>query len=130
MKYFTHDVIKILKYLYGSDEEESTRLFEQKVKDAKRNINNDIAHHKTTASHSSGPAEAEEEATVDPAAKAKATRSQPSSVLPVSGLNIAPSGPRPSGRGLSMQPLVKTSKQTLSLPYFDNYDDPYVFRNK
>jgi hypothetical protein len=26
--------------------------------------------------------------------------------------------------------LVKTSKKHLSLPYFDNHDDPYVFRNK
>jgi hypothetical protein len=26
--------------------------------------------------------------------------------------------------------LVKTSKKHLSLPYFDNYNDPYVFRNK
>jgi hypothetical protein len=32
--------------------------------------------------------------------------------------------------GGSMKRLVKTSKKHLSLPYFDNHDDPYVFRNK
>ena len=38
--------------------------------------------------------------------------------------------PLDSDVGGSMKRLVKTYKQHLSLPYFDNHDDPYVFRNK
>jgi hypothetical protein len=109
---------------------------------------------------------------------------QPPSVFPVSGMNMAPSGPAPAASGPapaasgpapaasgptgpkplktssksavrpksstqhpqagdprifgppgsdvggSLKRLVKTSKKQLSLPYFDNHDDPYVFRNK
>jgi hypothetical protein len=63
-------------------------------------------------------------------------------------VGILPSGSSPKGKSSLLSPkaayverlrrgdfaegsgLVKTSKKHLSLPYFDNYNDPYVFRNK
>ena len=69
---------------------------------------------------------------------------QPVTILPAK----APPGPPPKGKSHPLavpkseyvervrrgdfdgSGLVKTSKKHLSLPYFDNHDDPYVFRNK